>query len=94
MNTSLLRRACWLAAIASCSAHAQSDVNVYGLVDMNVGATTQVDESGDAALRVSSGGMNSSRLGFLGKEDLGNGLHALWQREMGIAADTGVTDSP
>lgn len=94
MNTSLLRRACWLAAIASCSAHAQSDVKVYGLVDMNVGATTNVSNSGDAAVRVSSGGMNSSRLGFLGKEDVGNGLHALWQLEMGIAADTGVADNP
>lgn len=94
MNKPLLSLACWLTAIASGSACAQSAVTVYGLVDLNVGATTEVDDGGGAVLRVNSGGMNTSRLGFLGKEDLGNGLHALFQLEMGIAADTGVADTP
>jgi predicted porin len=76
----------WCLAVCA-GAQAQSNVTVYGLVDMNAGWTSDT-------LRVNSGGMNTSRLGFLGSEDLGGGTKALFQLEMGIAADTGVADSP
>jgi predicted porin len=39
-----------------------------------------------------SGGMNTSRLGFRGAEDLGGGLKAVFQLESGIQIDTGMQD--
>ena len=67
---------------------AQSNVTVYGLVDMGV-----VRESGGTAgsvTKLSSGIANGSRVGFKGVEDLGGGLSALFQIENGFQADTGV----
>jgi predicted porin len=78
--------------VAQC-AHAQG-VEVYGLLDLNVGEVDHFDKSQGSAVRVSSGGMNTSRLGFRGSEDLGDGLKAIYQLEMGIALDTGTTDNP
>jgi predicted porin len=83
-----------IGALACGSAAAQSNVTVYGLVDMNVGATTNLSADRGTTWRVNSGGMNTSRLGFLGSEDLGGGTKALFQLEMGIAADTGAADTP
>lgn len=73
--------------------HAQSNVEVYGLVDLHLGHTTNA-AADSGVTRVNSGGMNTSRLGFRGNEDLGNGLKAVFNLEMGIAADTGVADNP
>ena len=39
--------------------------------------------------RITSGAQSGTRLGFKGKEDLGNGLSALFVLETGIAADAG-----
>jgi predicted porin len=82
------------AAMASGSACAQSNVEVYGLLDLLVGPTTHSSKDQGTIMRVSSGGMNTSRLGFRGGEALGNGLRAVYQLEMGIAADTGTADNP
>jgi predicted porin len=83
----------WCLAVCA-GAQAQSNVTVYGLVDMNAGWTSSLAHDGGNTLRVNSGGMNTSRLGFLGSEDLGGGTKVLFQLEMGIAADTGVADNP
>lgn len=89
------RKLAWGACALACgTAAAQSTVNVYGLVDMNVGLISDAGTEGSNIVRVNSGGMNTSRLGFTGSEDLGGGLKALFQLEMGIAADTGVADTP
>ena len=89
------RKLAWGACALACgTAAAQSNVNVYGLVDMNVGVISDAATNGGNTVRVNSGGMNTSRLGFTGSEDLGGGLKALFQLEMGIAADTGVADTP
>lgn len=93
------RKLAWAVCALACgTAAAQSNVNVYGLVDMNVGIIDRLRDNtgadGGNVVRVNSGGMNTSRLGFLGSEDLGGGLKALFQLEMGIAADTGVADTP
>ena len=42
---------------------------------------------------VNSGNQSSSRLGFRGTEDLGNGLKAIFNLEAGVALDTGAADS-
>ena len=64
-------------------AQAQSSVSVYGLVD----AILHKDKGVPAAL--TSGGLNGSRLGFKGSEDLGGGLKANFLLEHGFAVDTG-----
>lgn len=89
------RKLAWgIAALACGTAAAQTNVNVYGLVDLNVGVIDHAGPAGGNTVRVNSGGMNTSRLGFTGSEDLGGGLKALFQLEMGLAADTGVGDTP
>ena len=95
MKNMPLTFACTVIALASghC-AYAQQGVDVYGLLDLNVNDVSHFNKDGGSALRVSSGGMNTSRLGFRGNEDLGDGLKAVFQLEMGIAADTGTADNP
>ena len=78
------------------AAHAQSSVNLYGLMDVFVGKTTSKDSVGgvvtktDAGTSLTSGGLNGSRWGLRGSEDLGGGLKATFQLEAGFSADTGV----
>lgn len=74
------------------AAHAQSNVQVYGLIDAGVDYTTHTNAAGDSATRVISGGKNTSRWGFKGTEDLGNGLKAVFGLEGGILLDTGAAD--
>lgn len=67
---------------------AQSSVTPFGVVDVGVNVTKA---DGVAALtRVVSGGNAVSRLGVLGREDLGGGLFATFWLEAGIYADTGT----
>jgi predicted porin len=77
-------------AAVSGAAFAQSNVQIYGLVDVgfshrgdnannNIGSQNTIDDG------LSTG----SRLGFKGSEDLSNGLTALFVLESGFAVDTG-----
>jgi predicted porin len=79
-----------LAGALTGAAQAQSAVEVYGIVDMGfvreVGDVAGVSAVGN---RITSGAQSGTRLGFKGKEDLGNGLSALFVLETGIAADAG-----
>jgi|SRR5450830_193203 len=73
------------------SAQAQSDVTVYGIVD-----AAMVSERGGAAGNVSkltSGTSAYSRLGFRGKENLGEGLASIFLLEMGMRIDDGSLDN-
>lgn len=73
--------------LAAGSASAQSNVTVYGNMDLGL-----VHESGGpkaAGWTVQSGVEAGSRLGFKGTENLGGGLQALFVIESGIAGDTG-----
>lgn len=93
MKPSSLQLACCTLVLACPNAWPQPGPVVYGLLDLHFGHTTHANPGG-GALRIGSGGMNSSRLGFSGSEALGGGLKALYGLEMGIAADTGVADTP
>lgn len=82
-----------LAAIgASTGAHAQSNVQVYGLIDAGVEYLNHANAAQDSVVKVVSGGKNTSRWGFRGTEDLGNGLKAVFGLEGGILLDTGNSD--
>lgn len=85
---------CLLVALALVSTicQAQSNATVYGLMDAAVVYTDNANASKNHVVRMKSGGMNTSRFGFRGSEDLGNGLAATFQLESGIQIDTGVQD--
>lgn len=78
--------------VAAGAAHAQSNVQVYGLLDVGVDIASDAKPGGGTLSRVSSGGMNTSRWGLRGSEDLGGGLKAVFQLEGGILMDTGASD--
>ncbi|OMG56669.1 hypothetical protein BJN45_03395 [Azonexus hydrophilus] len=81
-----------IAGLASTAAFAQTNVTVYGIVDMgyinakaNNAGTSKQSFSG-----IQSGNQMGSRVGFRGTEDLGNGLKALFTLEYGLNADVGA----
>lgn len=88
MKKSLLALAV-LGAFAG-AASAQSSVTVYGIVDLGFSSTDTGATGNSRTNGISSGGQSTSRIGFKGTEDLGNGLKALFQLESAIAADTGA----
>jgi predicted porin len=73
------------------TAHAQSNVTIYGLVD--AGLVSERGGSAGTVTKVTSGIGSQSRLGFKGTEDLGNGLSAIFQLETGVKIDDGALDS-
>lgn len=77
-----------IAAAAAASAQAQtSSVTLFGIVDASL---RQVKNGGDSVSSLASGGLNSSRLGVRGVEDLGGGLRAGFWLEHGFNLDTGT----
>ncbi|MCU6500234.1 porin [Rugamonas sp. A1-17] len=91
-KTSLTLAIMALAAAAGGAAHAQSNVQVYGLLDMGVETANNKSATGGSQTSVISGGMNTSRWGLRGTEDLGGGLKAVFNLEGGILMDTGAQD--
>lgn len=84
------RSALLLAGFAVCAAagaHAQSSVQIYGVLDLGVG--TYRDAGGGRSAQVASGKMTTSYLGFKGTEDLGGGLQAFFALESHLRLDTG-----
>jgi len=71
------------AAGATTAAQAQSNVTLYGRLDLSIAQRADAVENID--LRNGSG----SRLGVRGVEDLGDGLYALFRLEHRFDADTG-----
>lgn len=80
-----------LASLAG-SAFAQSNVTVYGVVDMGQAWVRSSGAAVDAAEQGTVGRLdnNSSYIGFKGVEDLGNGLKAVFQLETTYNADNGT----
>ena len=79
-----------VAALASSAAFAQTNVTVYGVVDVSQSYVQSSGTNVDANNQKWVGRLdsNSSNIGFKGVEDLGNGLKAIFQYESGFAADT------
>ncbi|MFG6488922.1 porin [Roseateles sp. BYS78W] len=69
------------------AAVAQSSVTLFGVIDADV----KYVKTGDTTLKkLDSSGLNTSRLGVRGTEDLGGGLKAGFWLESEINTDTGV----
>lgn len=74
-------------AAISGGAYAQSSVTLFGIID----EAARYTKNGDLKLKsLVSGGINSSRFGVRGVEDLGGGLKAGFWLESGFNADTGA----
>ena len=71
-----------IASFATATAQAQSNVVVYGVVDLGLAKT-----SGSSIVEREN---QASRIGFKGTEDLGNGLKAIFNLESEFKADTGA----
>ena len=85
--------ACVVLGIAS-AAHAQSSVQIYGIMDLAVEHLNNVGPGKDDLTRMPSlTGSAPSRLGFRGTEDLGGGLHAGFNLEMWLNPDSGQVDN-
>ena len=87
-----------LATLLACApAWAQSNVTIYGAVDVAVGKEAQADSSqirqGSIGLQSSSRvNLQDSFVGFRGVEDLGGGLQAGFQLEQKFDASSGAND--
>ena len=75
-----------LAALGA-SAHAQSSVTLYGVIDEGFDFTNNV--RGNKAYELQSGYAQGSRWGLKGSEDLGGGLKAVFQLENGFNVNNG-----
>ncbi|WP_321819708.1 MULTISPECIES: porin [unclassified Burkholderia] len=76
-----------LPAVAACaafaaSAHAQSTVTLYGLID--AGITYTSNQGGKGNVAATSGTLSGSRFGLKGSEELGGGLKAIFTLESGF----------
>lgn len=94
MKKSALSLAVLAALAIGGSAQAQTNVQVYGLLDAGVEHLNNASATGGGVTKVISGGKNTSRWGFRGTEDLGGGLKAVFGLEGGILLDTGNADGP
>ncbi|ABC36115.1 porin [Burkholderia thailandensis] len=93
-RTAVAMTAAGLAAVAT--AHAQSSVTLYGIVDNGIayqssstslGSTT----GGRSAVKMSTGVWAGSRFGLKGSEDLGGGSKAIFQLESGFSTANGTS---
>jgi len=74
-------------AAISGGAYAQSSVTLFGVID----EAARYVKNGDLKQKsLASGGINTSRIGLRGTEDLGDGLKAGFWLESGLNADSGT----
>lgn len=78
-----------VASLVSAPVFAQSQVSVYGIIDVGIQSGKYSDATGNLT-RVINGGNNTNRIGFKGTEDLGNGMKANFVLESQPGPDTGV----
>ncbi|WP_020653104.1 porin [Massilia niastensis] len=77
-------------AVIAGSAAAQSSVSLYGIADASMNYTDYKRAAAGHLLAVDSGGGQSARIGFRGSENIGDGLSAFYQLEVGFGMDTGA----
>ena len=101
MKKSLLALAVLGTLSATALAQSQSNVTVYGVIDLSVMKKTNVDTVGGHSVSLGDssvigdggqGALSGSRLGFKGVEDLGGNTSALFVMESGLTASNGQSD--
>lgn len=89
MNRNIIALA--VAGVLASPALAQSNVSIYGIVDMGYAwRGDNVRDGVGSRSALESGLASGSRLGFRGREELGNGLEAGFVLEQGLLTDTGL----
>lgn len=78
------------ALLAAGTAHAQSSVMLYGVMDTGLRWTNNSDAAGHSLTALSGGYYSGSRFGLRGSEDLGNGLKAIFHLVSGFSPTTGA----
>ncbi|ATF88903.1 porin [Burkholderia gladioli] len=78
------------ASLMAGSAHAQSSVTLYGIVDAGIEHINNTP-TGGSLTREASGNLSGSRWGLRGVEDLGNGMKAIFNLEDGFNINDGTT---
>jgi general bacterial porin, GBP family len=86
MKKSLLVAA--LCGAVTMSAHAQSSVTLYGLIDAGFVYTN--NQQGHANYQLGSSSTQNTVFGLKGSEDLGAGLHAIFKLEQGFVLNNGA----
>ena len=71
------------------AASAQSSVTLFGIVDAAYGKVSVSGTGGRSVTGISNSGLNSSRLGFRGTEDIGGGMRAGFWIEGALSNDDG-----
>jgi predicted porin len=79
-----------LALSAVAAANAQSSVTLYGVIDASGAVFERTKAGTDRLYRLNTDTGSSSRLGFKGSEDLGDGLSAIFNLEAPLDASKGV----
>ncbi|SAK55105.1 porin [Caballeronia pedi] len=80
------------AALAATSAHAQSSVTLYGIIDAGISYANNAARTGgsDSLWKYDDGVAQGSRWGLKGSEDLGGGLKAIFTLENGFNSGNGT----
>ncbi|CAD6561920.1 Outer membrane porin protein [Paraburkholderia hiiakae] len=86
MKKSLLATA--LLSAFAISAHAQSSVTLYGLIDTGLVYTN--NQFGHSNWQLNSSSTQNTVFGLKGSEDLGGGLHAIFKLEQGFLLNNGA----
>jgi len=77
-----------IAGLASTAAFAQTNVTIYGSVDMGYAYRyDNINSRSNTQSAIDGGQAQGNRLGFKGVEDLGNGLKAVFLVEQGLGVD-------
>ena len=94
MQKKIIAAAAFAALTSSVSVMAQSNVQLYGIVDNAVRVTNNEGANRGNVTKMVGGGMSQSRWGINVTEDLGNGTKALVNLENRINADDGSVSTP
>lgn len=92
MTSSFVKKTLALAVLGSLGtiAHAQSSVQLYGIVDAAIRHTNNEGANKSGLTKMIGGGMSESRWGINIKEDLGGGLSAIANLENRFWTDSGT----
>jgi predicted porin len=93
-TTSLTALTLAAATLAPPARAGESNVTVYGVIDMSLAYTSKAAPGNNSRLSLDSGDQMASRIGFKGREALGGGLSAVFQLETGFGADDGAMATP
>lgn len=81
-----MKKLIFVLSLCAAPVFAQSNVTIYGVVDVY----GQFLDGASRTVRLQSGGLSASRLGFRGSEDIGGGYRATFVLESGINIDDGT----